>query len=181
MTPAFPPSSRVTRLRPARDLSDQPTAGLPVKVRRLMRSSSIRGAASFTVLGTTLNASEGQPAASTISASFRALTGGWLGERRCPFVRDQVERKVEWADPDDGTQRHPADLGLASLSPRQPIQRQHFSIDTLGFFGCNLKYEDCPIRFHARGPYRLAGLQCDRLSELIPACCNSRADLFQDL
>ena len=43
---ALPPSSSVTRFMPARLFSAQPTAGLPVNVSSLMRSSSTSGAAS---------------------------------------------------------------------------------------------------------------------------------------
>ena len=66
---------------PARPFSRQPTAGLPVNVSSLKRSSSTSGAASAVVDGTTAIPSSGQPASSTICASFSALIGVWLAGR----------------------------------------------------------------------------------------------------
>ena len=71
----------MTRLRPARLLSAQPTAGLPVKVSSRIRSSSTSGAASAVRLGTTLKAPSGNPEPCTMSASFRAESGVWLAGR----------------------------------------------------------------------------------------------------
>src|SRR5690606_9502143 len=60
---------------PALAFNDQPTPGLPVKLRNLMRPSSTSGLATCGPQGTTAMPPAGQPAASTISASLTADTG----------------------------------------------------------------------------------------------------------
>src|SRR5262249_2903335 len=75
ITPALPPSSSVTRLRPARRFISQPTTGEPVNVSSLKRSSSTSAAASLLFIGSTLSAAAGQPASRMIPASVSAEIG----------------------------------------------------------------------------------------------------------
>ena len=75
MQPALPPSSSVTRLRPARRFISQPTTGEPVKVSSLKRSSSTSAVASLLFIGSTLSAAAGQPASRMIPASVSAEIG----------------------------------------------------------------------------------------------------------
>src|SRR6186997_2418519 len=98
ITGALPPSSSVTRLRPAWPFSDQPTAGLPVKVSSLMRSSSTSGRASSVDDGTTAMPSSGarlEDDPRELQGRDRRLGGRpdddrvAGGEGRCDLVRDE--------------------------------------------------------------------------------------------
>src|SRR3989304_1049593 len=97
ITPALPPSSRVTRLKPARLFNPQPTAGLPVKVSNLMRASSTRGAALVVDDGTTANPASGQPASRISSPSLSALTGVALAGRMMMGLPAAREGATLWA------------------------------------------------------------------------------------
>ena len=75
MTPAFPPNSRTTFLRPARFFISQPTLGLPVKVIIFKRGSSTRGVAFLLEQGSTLRLPFIAWVFCTISPSNNAVSG----------------------------------------------------------------------------------------------------------
>ena len=75
ITPALPPSSRITRFRPARAFMPQPTDEEPVKVSSLNRSSVTRRSPSARSMGSTDTAPGGTPASTSRRPSVRALSG----------------------------------------------------------------------------------------------------------
>ena len=80
ITPALPPSSRTTFFLPARSFIRQPTAGDPVKVSSLNRSSATIRSPSSRLIGRMLTAPSGSPASAMISATpEHHRAGPWTG------------------------------------------------------------------------------------------------------
>ncbi len=82
MTPALPPSSRITFFLPARAFIAQPTDEEPVKVRSLKRSSVTSRSPSCRDIGSTLNAPFGSPASSSALARNSAESGVFVAGLR---------------------------------------------------------------------------------------------------
>ena len=103
------------------------------------------------------------------------------GQSRRHLVRHQIEREVERSDAGHRTERHVADVRFAPLQSRQPVERDDLADDALGFLGRDLEYERRAIDFDTRDLDRLAGLERDRLRQVLAARRDARADAFEDL
>ena len=97
MTPALPPSSSTTFFLPARAFIRQPTAGLPVKLSSLNRSSSTIRSPSSRVIGRMLTEPSGTPAASMISPTVSIVSGSLDGGLSTIGLPEAIAGATLWA------------------------------------------------------------------------------------
>ena len=146
-TPALPPSSRMTRLRPARAFMLQPTSDDPVKVRSLKRASVTRRSPSARSIGTTLTAPSGSPASTRRCPRVSALNGVLLaglstigfpaamaGASLCATrLRGKLKGEMAATGP-SGTRRviatRPSPCGARSIGSHSPESRRASSAAT---------------------------------------------------
>ena len=168
MTPALPPSSRITRFFPARAFMPQPTGDEPVNVSSLNRSSLTSRSPVFRSIGKTLIAPGGSPDSSSSRPRFRALSGvlvagfstiglpaATAGASLCA-VRLSGKLKGEMAA--TGPMGNRACEREAPLAVLGEIHRDHFAANPARLFGRHMERHRGAIGLDQRVLDRFASL-----------------------
>ena len=189
MAPALPPSSRTTFFLPARSFIRQPTAGEPVNVSSLKRSSDTNRSPRWRDIGSTDTAPGGSPASSMISATVEhreRVARGRLEhdraarrDRRRDLVRGEVQREVEGADARDGPDREAARDADATAARRVEVERDRLADHPLRLLAAEPERERRPVDLRERVLDRLARLARDERADLVAPRGDARADAAQ--
>ncbi len=87
-------------------------------------------------------------------------------------MRDQVQRKIEWSDPRDGTEWKALHDAPASSSELLPIEGKILAVDARCFFGRDVEDKYGAVRFDAGQLDWFASFLCESAGELIAALGN---------
>src|ERR1035437_10126495 len=168
MTPALPPSSSTTFFLPARSFIFQPTAGLPVKVRSLNRSSVTIRSPSSRVIGRMLTEPSGRPASAITSATVSIVSGARDGGFRTMGAPGAVA---------GASVGKAAGHAQAAARGRFQVQRYALAADSPGLLGADAEGQDAAIHFGEGVANRLAGFGGDEPPDLLAACLDAIGDL----
>src|SRR3954462_15156407 len=87
----------------------------------------------------------------------------------CNFVRDQVQRKIEWSDSSDGADGKSPDNTPAACGEFLQIERNVLPADAAGFFGGDREGENGTVDLSTRRLDGLASLERHSAGELLTA------------
>ena len=173
-------------------LNSQPTLAEPVKLTSLMRSSfSASQAVSALESGRTARASSGQPALRMTSPSASAvkgvcgaglrMSGQPAASAGASLVGNEIERKVEGRDGEDGADGKALHEAPAIFVAFGEVERDGFAAEAYGFFGSGFEGEDGAVDFSAGQAHGLAGFGDDELGEALLLLDERGGDVFEDL
>ena len=102
------------------------------------------------------------------------------GDGRRNFVRDEIERKVEGRDGEDGADGKALDQSPAAFVAFGQVERNGFAAEACGFFRGGLEGEHGAIDFGTGEAHGLAGFGDDELREALLLFDERGGDVFED-